>query len=146
MEITRRLMDMKQAVKLLADELLFEGYAVSRDYGAVCRPGLALVTNWRIIFLDPDTGLSAIPISREVEVERATPTTLIITAWHDRMVLNFDGPSALESVKSLLKQAPGWASAGLDMSRTGIGQRSHEWRDMVIDGGVTVRSASARPV
>lgn len=145
MEITRRLMEMKQAIPLLTDELLVEGWAVSRDCGSSWRPGLALITNWRIICLDPDTGLSAIPISREVEIECSTPTTLIISAWHERMVLKFDGPSALASVKRLLKQAPGWASAGLNASRNTPGRITHEWRDLAVDGGVTVRATGGDP-
>lgn len=144
MEITRRLMEMKQAVVLMSDELIFEGWAVSRQCGSIWQPGLAMITNWRIIFLDLDRGLSAIPISREVEVERSTPTTLIITAWHDRMTLDFDGPSALVAVKSLLRQAPGWANEGLDRSKTGIGGMCSQWRDLVRDTGVTVRPTASR--
>lgn len=145
LELTGHLMALKQAVALLADERLFEGWAVSRHCGTVWTPGLAMITNWRIIFLDPGAGISAIPISREVEVVRSTPTTLIITAWHERMVLDFDGPAALVAVKGLLKQAPGWATAGLDGSRTGIGAASGQWRDLAGDTGVTVRSTPVRP-
>lgn len=134
-------MAMKQALALMTDELVFDGWAVSRECGPVWKPGLVMVTNWRVIFLDPDTGQSAIPISGEVVVERVTPTTLMISAWHDRMTLDFDSPSALVAVKSLLKQAPGWANRGSTKSQTNDGNPASQWRGPVMDTGVTVRRA-----
>ena len=134
-------MEMKRTLTLLTDEQVFEGWAVSRTIGQDQQPGLAVITNWRIIFLDPSAGMSAIPISREVRVTRSTPTTLIIKAWHDRMVLEFDGPSALTAVKALLKQSPGWASVGLGRGRVGSADEHGPWRDRMADDGVTVQPA-----
>ncbi|QSF55153.1 hypothetical protein [Brevundimonas fontaquae] len=138
-EITGRLIEMKRALTLLTDEQVFEGWAVSRKIGEELQPGLAVITNWRIIFLDPTAGMSAIPISREVRVTRLTPTTLIIQAWHDQMILEFEGPSPLATVKALLKQSPGWASIGPGRESAGSAEEHGRWRDRMADGGVTVQ-------
>ena len=113
MELTRRLIALQSTIALLNKETVFEGWAVEREWGGRRLPGLAVVTNWRILALDLDGGMSAIPTSRIMDVVSEPPAVLIVSGWHDRMVLHFDGPEPRLAVATLLSQPAGWEFRGL---------------------------------
>lgn len=108
LEITERLMELRDATALLEGEVLIEGFAAERAGSGAALPGLALVTSWRIIFVDVESAMSAIRIGGILSLDVVPPTTLVISAWHDQMRLAFDGQAALTAVVDLLRREPAW--------------------------------------
>lgn len=108
LEITERLMELRDATALLEGEVLIEGFAAERCGSGAALPGLALVTSWRIIFVDVESAMSAIRIGGILSLDVVPPATLVISAWHDQMRLAFDGPAALTAVVDLLRREPAW--------------------------------------
>lgn len=113
MKLSRRLFDLRSTITLLNDEIVFEGWAAEREWGSRRLPGLVILTNWRIMALDLEGGMSAIPISRISEIASAAPANLAVHCWYERMVLYFDGPDAKKAVVKMLAQRPGWDLLGL---------------------------------
>lgn len=108
-----RLVHLKRNLVMLGGETLFEGWAATRTAPDETSPGLVLVTNWRIVFLDPTGACAAFPTSGLLDLTICPPATLKLTAWHDRITLRFDSAEALAAVVGLLRQSPGWDAVGL---------------------------------
>ena len=101
-------MELRDATALLDGEILIEGFAAERSGSGATLRGLALVTSWRIIFVDVESAMSAIRIGGILSLDVAPPATLVISAWHDQMRLAFDGRAALTAVVDLLRREPAW--------------------------------------
>jgi len=108
LENAKRLMGLRDATVLLDGEVLIEGFAAERSGTGAALAGLAMVTSWRIIFVDVEAAMSAIPIEGILSLDVLSPATLIISAWHDQMRLAFDGRPALLAVVDLLRREPAW--------------------------------------
>lgn len=104
---------LRQGVRPLAGEVVIEGWAAERGCGEACVCGLVLVTNWRIMFIDPQGRLSAFPILKIDYAEHRSATCIVLSTWYDRMQLSFDSPAALAAVANLLRQDPCWGAAEL---------------------------------
>ncbi|WP_332766884.1 hypothetical protein [Phenylobacterium sp.] len=101
---------LRRSLTLFEGETLLEGWAAERVMSGEGRLGLAIVTNWRLIFIDSEQRLSAIPIAKIDEVAIPSPRRLAIRTWYDRMDLVFDGPAAAVAVLNLLRQDPKYAA------------------------------------
>jgi len=128
---------LRRSLPLFEGESLLEGWAAERMMSGEGRLGLAIVTNWRLIFIDGGQRLSAIPIAKIDEVAIPSVRRLAIRAWYDWMDLIFDGPAAAGAVLNLLRQDPKYAAreSGLGaMGATGdhgiptAGSPSHDRR------------------
>ncbi|MGC1302749.1 MAG: hypothetical protein WA840_10280 [Caulobacteraceae bacterium] len=96
--------ELRRKVVLLKGETLFDGWAVERHCGDRHSPGLVLLTNWRLIFIDVDGVFSAAPIAKIDRVEILSSTQLIIVAWYDSLNLDFEAAGSTASVFNLLRQ------------------------------------------
>lgn len=117
MGVTENLAVLRQAVRPLEGEIVIEGWAAERGCGDKRICGLALVSNWRFIFIDRERRLSAFPIFKIDYAERRSSTCVVLSTWYDRMQLSFDSPAALGAVVNLLRQDPDWAAAEFDTAR-----------------------------
>ena len=118
MDIAKRLMELKDDTVLLDGEVHLEGWAAERSCSGRSVRGLAMVTNWRIVFADVERGMSAIPIDAILSLNVLEPAGLLLTAWHDQMRLTFDGRPALRAVVDLLRQAPAWDAVNRSVARS----------------------------
>ncbi len=130
MGVTENLAALRQAVRPLEGEVMIEGWAAERARGDERICGLALVSNWRFIFVDPREGLSAFPIFKIDYVERRSPTCLALSTWYDRMQLDFDNQAALGAALNLLRQDSRWAAAERDLAREAAGAASEGRRTL----------------
>ncbi|WP_312165574.1 hypothetical protein [Phenylobacterium sp.] len=121
MGVTGNLAALRQGVRPLEGEVMIEGWAAERVRGEECVCGLVLVTNWRIMFIDAQGGLSALPIFKIDYAEHRSPTCVVLSTWYDRMHLSFDSPAALGAVANLLRQDPCWGAAEFDLARDPAG-------------------------
>jgi len=105
------LLALRSAVRLLEGEVLLEGWAAEQITGRQGRPGLLLVTDWRIIFIDADAAFAAFPIVKVDLLRRAGTAQLTISSWYGRMQLAFDNWATASAVENRLRQAAGWKVA-----------------------------------
>lgn len=117
MDVAEDLAALRQAVRPLEGEVVIDGWAAERGWDAKRVSGLVLVTNWRIVFIDPEGELSAFPIFKIDYVEHRSPTCVVLSTWYDRMQLSFDSHATLGAVANLLRQDPTWAAAEFDLTR-----------------------------
>ena len=117
MGVTGNLATLRQRVLPLGGEVMIEGWAAERICGDERVLGLVLVTSWRIVFVAPQGGLTAFPISKIDYAEHRSPTCVVLSTWYDRMQLSFDSPAALGAVATLLRQDPCWSGAEFGLSR-----------------------------
>lgn len=129
LENAERLMGLRDATVLLDGEVLIEGFAAERSGTGLAVPGLAMVTTWRIIFVDIEATMSAIRIGGILSLDVLPAATLIITAWHDQMRLAFDGRAALMAVVDLLRQEPAWDTVNPSSARSLRGADVRVWSD-----------------
>lgn len=108
LENAERLIELRDATALLDGEVLIEGFAAERSGTGPSLPGLAMVTSWRIIFVDIESSMSAIRIGGILSLDVLPPAILVISAWHDQMRLAFDGRAAMTAVVDLLRREPAW--------------------------------------
>lgn len=106
MENTRRLAALRNQVALLEGETVFEGWAAGRVGQTDRQPGLALLTNWRLIVADISGGFSAIPITKIDRIGLPSPTTVRLTAWYETVSLNFESAAAAATLVNCLRQDP----------------------------------------
>lgn len=117
MTLASRLVHLKRNLVMLDGEALFEGWAATQTAPEEASPGLVLVTNWRVVFLDLTGAYAAFPTSGLLDLTICPPATLKLTAWHDRITLRFDSAEVLAAVVGLLRQSPGWDAVGLHPGR-----------------------------
>lgn len=111
---------LKAVLPLLAGEWLEDGWAAKRRNGELWNDGLFLLTSWRVAFVDRAGTFSAAPIAKIHQVERHGPGGLVLSAWHDRLVLRFDPPEASTLIANRLRQDPQWIGAcGVASARRG---------------------------
>ena len=116
MSVTENLSGLRAAVCPLEGEVVIEGWAAERGRGDERVCGLALVSNWRFIFIEPERRLSAFPIFKIDYVEHRSPTCVVLATWYDRMQLSFDNQAALGAVVNLLRQNPNWTASEPDLA------------------------------
>lgn len=113
------LLALRSAVPLLESEVLLEGWAAEQITGRQGRPGLLLVTDWRVIFIEADAGFAAFPIVKVDLLRRAETAQLTISTWYGRMQLAFDNWATASAVENRLRQAAGWKVASGQTTVTG---------------------------
>lgn len=104
MEDTRRLAALRGQIALLEGETVFEGWAAGRLGRIDRQPGLALLTNWRLIVADISGGFSAIPTAKIDRIELPSPTTVCLTAWYETISLDFESAAAAATLVNCLRQ------------------------------------------
>jgi len=116
-EDARALADLRRSLRLIGSEVILEGWAASFGQSLSPIPGLVLVTDWRVVFMDTSGRMMALPISKISITEVAPPCAVTFTVWYGRMALSFDTPSALRSVVGLMRQSSGWSSIEVNRMR-----------------------------
>ena len=105
MEETASLVALRDQIVLLEGEILFEGWAADRS-GRVRQPGLALLTNWRLIVTDIGGAFFAVPIAKFDRIDRPSPTEVRLTAWYEAISLRFESDAAAANFVNWLRQDP----------------------------------------
>jgi len=108
---------LKESVGMLGGETLLEGWAADSERSGERVPGLVLVTNYRVIFIDVGGVLSAFPIAKIHSVEVHSPIKISISAWYGRLVLTFDNPGTSSAVLNLLRQDSNWNAVDVNLAR-----------------------------
>jgi hypothetical protein len=106
LEDTRCLAALRDQVALFEGETLFEGWAAGRMGRVDRQPGLALLTNWRLIITDISGGFSAIPIAKIDRIDLPSPTVVRLTAWYETVSLSFESAAAAATLVNCLRQDP----------------------------------------
>jgi hypothetical protein len=106
LEDARRLAALRDQIALFEGETVFEGWAAGRVDRLDRQPGLALLTNWRLIVADISGGFSAIPIAKIDRIDLPSPTTVRLTAWYEAISLGFESAAAAATLINCLRQDP----------------------------------------
>lgn len=106
MEDTRCLAALRDQITLIEGESVFEGWAAGRVGRVDRQPGLALLTNWRLIVADLSGGFSAVPIAKIDRIDLPSPTTVRLTAWYETVSLSFESAAAAATLVNCLRQDP----------------------------------------
>lgn len=133
MEDTKHLAALRDQIALLEGETVFEGWAAERLSRVDRKPGLALLTNWRLIVADISGGFSAVPIAKIDRIDLPSPTTVRLTAWYEAISLDFGSVAAAATLANCLRQDPGCQAA--------IGQRM----DLMARPPSEIAAADTRP-
>jgi hypothetical protein len=118
LEDTRRLAALRDQIALLEGETVFEGWAAGRVGRVDRQPGLALLTNLRLIVADISGGFSAVPIAKIDRIDLPSPTTVRLTAWYEAISLSFESAAAAATLVNCLRQDPECLAAirqGMDL-------------------------------
>jgi hypothetical protein len=106
LEDARRLAALRDQISLLDGEIVFEGWAAERLGRGDRRPGLAMLTNQRLIVADTGGGFSALPIAKIDRIDLPTATTVDLTAWYEAISLDFASAAAAATLVNSLGQNP----------------------------------------
>ena len=106
MEDARRLAALRGQIALLEGETVFEGWAAGRLGRIDRQPGLALLTNWRLIVADISGGFSAVPTAKIDQIDLPSPTMVRLTAWYQAISLDFESAAAAATFVNCLRQDP----------------------------------------
>ena len=104
MEDTRCLAALRDRIALIEGETVFEGWAADRVGGNNRQPGLALLTNWRLIVADISGGFSAVPIAKVDRIDLPSPNTVCLSAWYETVSLCFESAAAAATLVNCLRQ------------------------------------------
>jgi hypothetical protein len=104
LEDTRCLAALRDQIDLLEGETVFEGWAACRVGRSNRQPGLALLTNWRLIVADINGGFSAVPIAKVDRIDLPSPTVVRLTAWYETVSLSFESAAAAATLVNCLRQ------------------------------------------
>lgn len=107
LEDAKHLVALRDQIALLEGEVVFEGWAAERLGRVDRQPGLALLTNWRLIVADIRGGFSAVPITKIDRIDLPSPTTVRVTAWYEAISLDFESEAAAATLANCLRQDPG---------------------------------------
>ena len=113
LRLSHDLLALRGGAPLLEGEVLLEAWAADRSVGLSVYPGLLLLTDWRVIFIETDGRLSAFPILKIDVVRRTGTAELTITAWYGCMQLAFDHQATASSVETCLRHDPRSEPAGV---------------------------------
>jgi hypothetical protein len=104
LEDAKRLAALRDQIALLEGETVFEGWAAERLGRDDRQPGLALLTNWRLIVADISGDFFAVPIGKIVRIDLSSPTTVHLTAWHEAISLDFESAACAATLVNCLRQ------------------------------------------
>lgn len=104
MEDNRRLAALRDQITLFEGETALEGWAVERLGRGNRQPGLALLTNWRLIVADIGGGFCAIPTAKIDRIESPSPTTVRLTAWYETISLDLESAAVATTLVNCLRQ------------------------------------------
>jgi hypothetical protein len=97
---------------------VFEVWAAKRLGRGDRQPGLALLTNWRLIVADISGGFSAIPIAKIDRIDLPAAATVRLTVWYETISLDFESAVAAATLVNCLRQDPACAALigqGMDL-------------------------------
>jgi hypothetical protein len=103
LEDAGRLAALRDQIALFEGETVVEGWTAGR---VGRRPGLALLTNWRLIIADIGGGFAAVPIAKIDRIDLPSPTTMRLTAWYETVSLSFESAAAAAALVNCLRQDP----------------------------------------
>jgi hypothetical protein len=106
LEDTGCLAVLRDQITMLEGETVLEGWAAGRVGRDNRQPGLALLTNWRLIVADIGGGFSAIPIAKIDRIDLPSPTTVRLAAWYETVSLSFASAAAAATLVNYLRQDP----------------------------------------
>jgi len=104
LEDTQHLAALRDQIALLEGETVFEGWAAERLGRVARRPGLALLTNRRLIVADISGDFSAVPIAKLVRIDVLSPTTVRLTAWCEAISLDLESAACAATLVNCLRQ------------------------------------------